>query len=60
LLTIAGFQVPVIPFVDGDDNRGAVPFAQMDETTLKTGIIVSTVIFNFAVVTHSPEVGVKV
>ena len=60
MLTIAGFQVPVIPFVDGDDNRGAVAFAQIEATVLKLGIIVFTVMVNVAVVAQIPVVGVKV
>jgi hypothetical protein len=60
LLTIAGFQVPVIPFVEDDGNNGAVAFAQIEETIVKIGVIVLTFIFKVAVVAQMPGVGVTV
>ena len=60
MLTVAGFQVPVIPFVDDDNNIGAVAFAQIGATVLKLGIIVFTFMVNVAVVAQIPAVGVKV
>jgi len=60
LLTVAGFQVPVIPFVEVVDNTGAVVFAQIGATALKLGIIVFTFMVNVAVVAQIPAVGVKV
>ncbi len=60
LLTVAGFQVPEIPFVDVDNNIGAVAFTQIGATVLKFGIIVFTVMVNVAVVAQIPVVGVKV
>ena len=60
LLTVAGFQVPVIPFVEGDDNIGAVVFTHIGATALKLGIIVFTLTVNVAVVAQIPALGVKV
>ena len=59
MLTVVGFQVPVIPFEDGDDNIGAVAFAQIGSTALKLGIIAFTLIVNVAVVAQIPALGVK-
>lgn len=60
MLTVDGFQIPVIPFVDGEVNIGAVVFAQIGATGLKLGIIVLTFMVNVAVVAQIPGVGVKV
>ena len=60
MLTVVGFQVPVIPFVEVVDNNGAVAFAQIGATVLKLGIIVFTFMVKVAVVAQIPVLGVKV
>jgi hypothetical protein len=60
LLTVDGFQVPVIPFVEVGDNIGATVFAHIGEITLKIGVIVFTLMFKVVVVAQGPGLGVKV
>jgi hypothetical protein len=63
LLTVAGFHVPVILFVEVADNVGTVPPAQMFNVVPKLNVGVSiglTVTVNVAVVAHWPAVGVNV
>ncbi len=63
LLTVAGFQVPLIPFEDLVGNTGAVLFAQILAVAPKLNVGVSmglTVTVNVVVVAHKPAVGVKV
>ncbi len=61
--TIAGFHVPVIPFVDVVGKAGTVPLAQMvsDAPKLNVGVVLGvTVTVNVVVVAHNPAVGVNV
>jgi hypothetical protein len=63
LLTIAGFQVPVIPLIDVFGKTGTVPPEQMVRVVpkLKVGVIFdATVTVNVVVVAHKPAVGVNV
>ena len=63
LLTTAGLQVPVIPFVDEVGNTGTIPPAQIvsDVPKLNVGVIFElTVTVKVAVVAHNPAVGVNV
>ncbi len=60
LLTIAGFQFPVIPFVEVDGKIGAVVLAQIGVTVSNNGVIAFTLIVNVVVVAQIPSVGVKV
>ena len=63
LLTTAGFQVPVMPFVDVVGNTGTVPFAQIvsEVPKLNVGVILdATVTVNVVVVAHKPADGVNV
>lgn len=63
MLAIAGFQVPVTPFVEVVGNDGTVPFAQIARLVpkLKTGVIIGfTVTLNVVGVAHKPAVGVNV
>ncbi len=61
LLTVAGNQVPVTPFVEVVGKTGATPPGQMGATGLNVGRIgSSTVIVNVLVVAHDPVVGVNV
>lgn len=57
---MAGFQVPVIPFVDINGKIGAVPFVQTEDAIPKTGIIVFTLTVKVCFVAHMPVLGVKV
>ena len=61
--TVAGFHVPLIPFVDVFTNVGTAPPAQMVEAVpkLKVGVMLgTTVTVSVAVVAHWPAVGVNV
>jgi len=61
LLTTAGVQVPVIPFVEVNGNTGATAPEQIGVTTAKAGITVGlTVTVSDVVVAHWPASGVKV
>ena len=63
LLTVAGLQVPVIPFIDVVGNAGAVAFSQIvnDVPKLNAGVMFGlTVTANVAIIAHWPAVGVKV
>jgi hypothetical protein len=63
LLTVAGLQVPVIPFEEVVTNVGTVPPSQMDKAVPKPNVGVmlgATVTVNAAVVAHCPAVGVNV
>ena len=61
LLTVAGFQVPLIPLVDVVDNVGAAVPEQNAGTAVKVGVMSgSTVTLSVVVVAHCPAVGVKV
>ena len=61
LLTTAGDQVPVIPFVDVNGNTGAVDPSHIDVTGLKVGVMPGvTVTSNVVGVAHWPAAGVKV
>jgi hypothetical protein len=61
LLTVAGLQVPVIPFVDVVGKTGAVAPLQIAGTAANVGVTIGfTVIAIVAVLAQSPAVGVKV
>ena len=61
VLSKAGDQVPVIPFVEVVGNADKVAPEQIGATALKVGVIFGlTVIVNVVVVAHCPAVGVKV
>ena len=63
LLTVAGLQVPVTPFVEVLGNEGTVPPAHNDRDVpkLNTGMVFGfTVILNVAEVAHCPAAGVNV
>ena len=60
---MAGFHVPLIPFVDVPGNAGTVPPAQMDNDVPKLNVGVMfglTVTVKVVVVAHCPAVGVNV
>ena len=61
LLTIAGLQVPVIPFVDVVGSVGATAPLQMGAIALKVGNTEGlTVTVSVVVVVHCPTAGVNV
>jgi hypothetical protein len=61
LLTVAGLQFPVIPFVEVVGNTGAVDPVQIGFIAAKVGIMLElTVTFNVVIVAHCPAVGVNV
>ena len=61
VLMAAGLQVPVMPLLDVAGNTGAVAFTQSGPMIVNTGVIcASMMIFNVAVLAHSPAAGVKV
>jgi hypothetical protein len=61
LLTTAGDQVPVIPFVDVNGSTGATEPSHIDATGLKAGVTIGVIVtVNVVVVAHKPAVGVKV
>ena len=61
MLLIAGFHVPVMPFVDVVGNAGILAPLQNGPTELKLGVTLGVmVIVNCAVVAHCPALGVKV
>ena len=61
LLTVAGFQVPVIPLLEVVGRTGAASPEQIAAIASKVGVIFgSTVIVNVVVVAHCPAVGVNV
>ena len=61
LLTVAGFQVPLIPFVEVVGSMGAVPPLHTDVAKLNVGVMFGlTVTVNVVVVAHCPAVGVNV
>jgi hypothetical protein len=63
LLTVAGFQVPVIPLDEVVTNVGTVPPLQIDKDVPKLNVGVRigfTVTVNVVVVAHCPAVGVNV
>jgi len=63
LLTVDGFQVPVIPFVDVVGKAGTVPPAQIVRLVpkLKTGVVFGlTVTVKVVGIAHNPAVGVNV
>jgi len=61
LLTTAGDQVPVMPFVDVNGRTGATAPEQIAGTGSKVGVTFGlTVIVIVVVVAHSPAVGVNV
>ena len=63
LLTVDGFQVPVIPLVDVPGKVGTEPPLQIlnEVPKLNVGVMFGlTVTVNVVVVAHSPAVGVKV
>ena len=61
LLTVAGFQVPVMPLLDVVGSTGAAEPEQIGATAVNVGVIFAlTVIVSVVVVAHCPAVGVKV
>lgn len=61
VLTVAGFQVPVIPLFEVLGNIGAVPLKQTGAIGSNIGKMFGlTVISIVVVVAHNPAVGVKV
>ena len=62
MLTAAGDQVPVIPFVDVDANVGAGDPLHIGAIALNVGVIfpLFTVTVNVAVLAHCPALGVNV
>jgi hypothetical protein len=61
LLTVAGFQVPVIPFVDVVGKTGAVAPLQIADIAAKVGVVEGfTVTVIVSEVAHWPAVGVNV
>ena len=61
MLTAAGDQVPVIPFVDVDANVGAGDPLQIGAMALNVGVILLfTVTVNVVVLAHCPALGVNV
>lgn len=61
LLTVAGIQVPVMPFVDISGRTGATAPEQIAGTRSKVGVTVGlTVTASVIVVAQSPAVGVNV
>jgi hypothetical protein len=63
LLTVAGLQLPVIPFEEVAGNEGTAPPEQIANEVPKLNVGVTfgfTVTANVAAVAHCPAVGVKV
>jgi hypothetical protein len=61
VLSKAGDQVPVIPFVEVVGNADKVAPEQIGATAVKVGVMFGlTVIVNVVVVAHCPAVGVNV
>ena len=61
MLTTAGDQVPVIPFVDIVGNVGAIEPEQIGATAAKFGVTLGfTVTVNVVIVAHCPASGVNV
>ena len=62
MLTVAGFQVPVIPLVEVNGNTGAAAPVQIGAMAAKVGVtVLLTVISNEVVaVAHCPAAGVNV
>jgi len=52
LLTVAGFQVPVIPLLEVVGNIGAVAFSQIGAILSNAGLIIITLIVILARVAH--------
>ena len=60
MLTVAGFQVPVIEFVDVVGKTGLVEPEHIGEMAVKVGVTFGlTVIFKVVAIAHSPTFGVK-
>ena len=61
LLTVAGDQVPVMPFVDVVGSVGVAAPEQIGATAAKVGVKLElTVTVNVVLVAHWPAVGAKV
>jgi hypothetical protein len=61
LLTVAGFHIPVIPFVDVVGSAGAMAPVHIGFTAAKVGVILElTITVNVVVAAHCPAEGVKV
>lgn len=63
LLTVAGFHVPLIPFVDVPGSAGTVPPVQIVKVVpkSKTGMMLGVMVtVNVVAVAHSPAAGVNV
>jgi hypothetical protein len=61
LLTVAGFHIPVIPFVDVVGSTGAVAPIQIGLTAVNVGVMLElTVTSNVVLIAHCPAAGVNV
>jgi hypothetical protein len=61
LLTVAGFHVPVIPFVEVTESVGATDPVQIGFTAAKVGMMLElTTTSKLVVPAHCPAAGVKV
>jgi len=62
LLTVAGDQLPVMPFVDVAGNVGATEPAHIEATGLKVGVTFGVTVMSSVVVAvaHCPAAGVNV
>ena len=61
MLTVAGFQVPVIPLFDVSGKIGLVAPEHIEAMAVKLGVRIGlTVTSSVAVVAHCPSSGVKV
>ena len=60
LLTVAGLQIPLIPFIEGDCKLGANAFSHIGAIAVKVGVIVFITVVIVIGVAHRPESGVKV
>ena len=61
LLTTAGDQVPVMPFIDVNGSTGATSPEQIGATATKVGVTLGVIVtVNVVVVAHWPASGVKV
>ena len=61
VLIVAGFQAPVMPFVDVSGRAGAELFWQTAPMALKVGVTWLLIVTeSIAVVAHCPAPGVKV
>ena len=61
LLTVAGFQLPVIPFVDVVGSVGEIDPVQIGFTAAKVGVMLElTITSKVVVAAHCPVTGVNI